>query len=261
MITASENSHHWRSLKSPACGKDHRWQLSDVTRQWCATAGGCLMWPASGDSINIYTRRALKNFLSQARNEATPSGCQIFPPSAAVVPDCRRPSDHPAILQECPADLHERPVVVREAPPLLPVDRRRLPLGRRPFSRGPSPRHRPRVPRRPTTSSPSATTPLPYQDDILLPAGLFPNRRPGTAVDCSAAADSTAADSSAAPARHGHLISSPLGTHGGRDGAGGAATTAPAWLVFFFFFKMQLHVLKMWINRLWINSITWIVDK
>jgi hypothetical protein len=46
------------------------------------------------------------------------------------------------------------------------------------------------------------------------------------------------------------------------DGAGGAATTAPAWLVFFsFFFKMQLHVLKMWINRLWINAITWIVDK
>jgi hypothetical protein len=30
---------------------------------------------------------------------------------------------------------------------------------------------------------------------------------------------------------------------------------------FFFFFKMQLHVLKMWINRLWINAITWIVDK
>jgi hypothetical protein len=24
MTTASENSHHWRSLKSPACGKDHR---------------------------------------------------------------------------------------------------------------------------------------------------------------------------------------------------------------------------------------------
>jgi hypothetical protein len=43
------------------------------------------------------------------------------------------------------------------------------------------------------------------------------------------------------------------------DGAGGAAATAPAWLVFFF--KMQLHVLKMWINRLWINAITWIVDK
>jgi hypothetical protein len=43
-----------------------------------------------------------------------------------------------------------------------------------------------------------------------------------------------------------------------RDGAGGAATTAPAW---WFFFKMQLHVLKMWINRLWINAITWIVDK
>jgi hypothetical protein len=44
------------------------------------------------------------------------------------------------------------------------------------------------------------------------------------------------------------------------DGAGGAATTAPAWL-FFSFFKMQLHVLKMWINRLWVNAITWIVDK
>jgi hypothetical protein len=34
------------------------------------------------------------------------------------------------------------------------------------------------------------------------------------------------------------------------DRAGGAATTAPAWLV-----------LKMWINRFWIFAITWIVDK
>jgi hypothetical protein len=43
------------------------------------------------------------------------------------------------------------------------------------------------------------------------------------------------------------------------DGADGAATTAPArW---YFLFKMQLHVLKMWINKLWINAITWIVDK
>jgi hypothetical protein len=32
MITASGNSHHWLSLKSPACGKDHRWRLSNVTR-------------------------------------------------------------------------------------------------------------------------------------------------------------------------------------------------------------------------------------
>jgi hypothetical protein len=40
------------------------------------------------------------------------------------------------------------------------------------------------------------------------------------------------------------------------DGAGGAATTAPAWLVFSFFFNMQLHVLKIWIN-----AITWTVDK
>jgi hypothetical protein len=87
-----------------------------VTRQGCPTAGSCLMWPASGDSIYIYTRRALENFLSLARNETAPSGCQIFPPSAAVVPDRRRPSDHPVVLQECPADLHERPAVVREGP-------------------------------------------------------------------------------------------------------------------------------------------------
>jgi hypothetical protein len=56
IITASENSHHWRSLKSTVCGKDHRWRLSNVTRQWWPTAGGCLMWPAGGDSIYIYTR-------------------------------------------------------------------------------------------------------------------------------------------------------------------------------------------------------------
>jgi hypothetical protein len=74
------------------------------------------MWPASGDSIYIYTRRAPETFLSLVRNETTPSGCQIFPPSVAVVHDRRRPSDHPAVLQECPADLHERPAVVREGP-------------------------------------------------------------------------------------------------------------------------------------------------
>jgi hypothetical protein len=125
------------------------------------------MWPASGDSIYIYTRSALENFRSLARNETTPSGCQIFPPSAAVVPDRRRPSDHPAVLQECPTDLHKRSTVVREGPPLLPVDRRRLPLGRRPFSRRPPPHYRLRAPRRPTTSSPSATAPLPYHDDVL----------------------------------------------------------------------------------------------
>jgi hypothetical protein len=129
MITASENSHYWRSLKWPACGKNHRWWLPNVTRQWCPIAGGCLMWPASGDSIYIYTRRALENFLSLARNETTSSGCQIFQPSATIVPDCRRPSDHPAVLQECPADLHERPACSprgsplssARAPPLLPL--------------------------------------------------------------------------------------------------------------------------------------------
>jgi hypothetical protein len=231
MITASGNSHHWRSLKSPACGKDHRWQLSNVTRQWWSTAGGCLMWPTSGDSIYIYTRRALENFLSLARNETMPSGCQIFPPSAVVVPDRRRPSDHPAVLQEFPADLHERPAIVREGP--TPSPRGPAPSSSRvsPFSHGPPPRRRPRAPCRPTTSSPSATAPLPYQDDVLLLAGRFPNRRPGTTADCSAAANRAAAASADTSSPH----------HSPRmeaeDGAGGAATTAPAWLVFFFFSK------------------------
>jgi hypothetical protein len=46
-------------------------------------------------------------------------------------------------------------------------------------------------------------------------------------------------------------------------GVGPAAQQRQPRLGWFFpfSFKMQLHVLKMWINRLWINAITWIVDK
>jgi hypothetical protein len=244
MITASGNSHHWRSLKSPAYGKDQRLRLSIVTRQWWSTAGGCLMWPANGDSIYIYTRRALKNFPSLSRNETTPFGCQIFPLNAAP------PTTPPSSRSARPTSTSAPPLSAR-AHPLLPVDRRRLPLGRRPFSRGPPPRRRPRAPRRPTTSSSSATDPLRYQDDVLLPTGCFPNRRPGTAA--------ASADSSAAPARHLHLISSSLATHGGRGWGRRLSNDSPGLVGFFF--KMQLHVLKMRINRLWINAITWIVDK
>jgi hypothetical protein len=161
----------------------------------------------------------------------------------------------PADLHECPADLHECPAVIREGPALLPVDRRRLPLGPRPFSCGPPSRRRPRAPRRPTTSSPSAAVPLPNQDDVLLPAGRFPNRRPGTAADSSTAVDSAAtasADSSAAPARHRRLISSPLATHGG--GMGPAAQRRPPQLGWVFFSKCNYVCIIF-------NHGSWIVDK
>jgi hypothetical protein len=242
MITASGNSHHWRLLKSSACGKVHRWRFFNMTRQRCSTAGGCMIWPASGDSIYIYTWHGLENFLSLARIRNDAVRLPNFPAE-------RRRRPRPPSPLRLPRRLPWVPGPCPGAP-------RRHPRGPRPFSRGPPPRRRPRSPRRSTTSSPSTTAPLPYQDGLLLPAGRFPNGWAGTAADCSAAADS------AASARHRHLISSPLGTHGGRGWGRGAATTAPAWLVFFlFFFKMQLHVLKMWINRLWINGITWIVDK
>jgi hypothetical protein len=152
------------------------------------------------------------------------------PPSSptAVAPLTSPPSSRSAR----PTSTSAPPSSAR-APPLLPVDRRRLPLGRRPFSRGPLPRRRPWSPRRPTTSSPSATAPLPNQDDVLLLAGRFPNRRPGTDADSSATADSTAA----APARHRHLISSPLSTHGGRGWGQWRSNDSPGLVGFFSFFS------------------------
>jgi hypothetical protein len=212
MITASGNSHYWRSLMSPACGKDHRWRLSNVTRQWWPTAGGCLMWPSSGDSIYIYTRRALENFLSLARNKRRRQAAKFSHRVPLSSPTAAAPPTTPLSSRSARPTSTSAPPSSARAPPVLPVDRRRLPLGHRPFSRGPPPRRRPRAPCRPTTSFPSATAPLPYQDDVLLPAGRFPNHRLGTAADSTAVAS---ADNSAAPARHRHLISSPLGTHGG----------------------------------------------
>jgi hypothetical protein len=177
----------------------------------------------------------------------TPSGCQNFPPSAAVLSDHRRPSDHPTVLQECLADLHERPAIVREGPAPSPRGPRRLSLGPRPFSRGPS-RRRSRAPRRPRTSSSSVAALLPYKDDVLLPAGRFPNRRRGTATDSAAA---SSADSSATPARHRRLISSPLATHGGRGWGRRRRDDRPDSIVFF---KMQLHVYNFYMDHgLWIN--------
>jgi hypothetical protein len=160
----------------------------------------------------------------------TPWGCQNFPP--------RAPPSSPtaAAPPTTPLSSRSAPRTSTSAPPLLPVDRRRLPLGRRPFSRGPPPRRRPWAPRRPPTSSPSVTAPLPYQDDVFLPAGRFPNRRPGSTADKSAAADSAAAasaDSFAAPTRYRRLISSPLTTHGGRGWGPRRSVDRPGSVGFF----------------------------
>jgi hypothetical protein len=220
MITASRNSHHWRLLKSPACGKVHRWLLFNVTRQRWSTAGSCLMWPASGDSIYIYAWHGLENFrsLARIRNDA------VRLPNFTA--ERRRRPRPPS------------PLRAPRRPPGVPDQRPRVPhhhlRGPRPFSRGPPPRRRPQSPRRSTTSSPSATAPLPYKGGVLLPAGRFPNGWPGTA-----ATDSTAAASAdnAAPARHRHLISLPLGTHGGRGWGRRRNNDSPSLVGVFSFFS------------------------
>jgi hypothetical protein len=176
------------------------------------------------------------------RNETTPSSCQNFAPStAAVLPEHHQPSDHPAVLQECPPTSTSAPPSSVRAPLLLPMDRRRLPLGPRPFSpwtaavvRGrpadllPERRH-PSSPRRMTSSSPRAAFP-------------------------TAAADSSAAPLPPMP----HLLPlSPWNTS--RPGMGPAVQRRlpplEAWFVFshFFFFKMQLHVIRKIDYGLWIN--------
>jgi hypothetical protein len=120
MITASGNSHHWRLLKSPACGKVHRWRLFYVTRQRWSTAGGCLMLPASGDSIYIYTRHGLENFLSLARIRNDAVRLPNFPAERR-----RRPRPPP------PLRPPRRPPGVPDPRPRAP---RRHPRGPRPFS-------------------------------------------------------------------------------------------------------------------------------
>jgi hypothetical protein len=218
------------------------------------------MWPASNASTYIYETRSQKFCKSQREMKRRRQAAKISHQASPSSPTAAPPPTTPTSSRSARTTSMSAPPSSTRAPPLLLVDRRRLLLGRRPFSCGRSPRHRPRAPRRLTASSPSAAAPIPYQDDVLLPAGRFPNRWPGTAADSSAATDSAAAaDSSAAPARHRHLISSPLATHGGWGWGRRRSNDRPDSVGFFP--KMQLHVLKMWINRLWINAITWIVDK
>jgi hypothetical protein len=222
MITASGNSHHWRSVMSPACAKVHRWRLSNVARQCC---------------FPLYIRAALSKF-SKSRRE-TKQRCEAAkishraPPSS---PTAAAPPATPPSSKSAPPTSTSAPPLSVRAPPLLPMDRHCLPLGPHPFSRGPSSRRRPWAPRRPPTSSSSVAAPLPQQDDVFLPAGRFPNHRPGTA-----------ADSSAAPARHRRLISSSLATHGGRGWGRQRSDDRPNSVYFFFFSKCNYGL--------------WIVDK
>jgi hypothetical protein len=69
---------------------------------------------------------------------------------------------------------------------------------------------------------------------FILPTGRFPNRRPGTDAN-SSTTTAASADSSATP-----LATDTSSPHRSArmeagHGAGGAATTAPAWLFFSFF--------------------------
>jgi hypothetical protein len=120
MKTPSGNSHHRRLLKSPACGNVHSWRLFYVTRQRWSTAGGCLMLPASGGSINIYTRHGLENFLSLARIRNDAVRLPNFPAERR-----RRPRLPPPLRPPC-------------RPPGVPGPRPRAPRrhlrGPRPFS-------------------------------------------------------------------------------------------------------------------------------
>jgi hypothetical protein len=217
MITAIGNSHHWRLLKSPACAKVHCRRLSNVACQCC---------------FPLYIRVALSKF-SKSRHETKRrrQAAKISHRASSSSLTAAAPPTTPSSCRSAPPTNTSALPSSARAPPLLPVDRRRLLLGPRPFSRGPPPRRRPRVPRRPPTSSPNADAPLPYQDDVFLATGRFPNRRPGTA-----------ADSSAVPARHRRLISSPLATHGGRGWGRRRSDDRPHSICFFFFFSKCKYI-------------------
>jgi hypothetical protein len=154
----------------------------------------------------------------------TPSGCQIFPRGAAVVSDRLRPSDHPAVAQECPAHFHERPSVIREGPAVFlgrpaapsPVDRRRAVVRGRPADRAPPPL----FPTRMASSSPLAASPNTGQD----PPATAPPPTTAPPPPPLTAPPPLATDTSS-PHRSGRMEA--------EDRAAGAA---PAWLVFFFFF-------------------------
>jgi hypothetical protein len=199
MITTSGNSHHWRLLMWPDCGKVYRWRLVYVAHQW---------WL----HLYIHETRSRKFSKSSAntkrRRQAAKFSCGAPPSSpTAAAPPTTPPSSRsarPTSTSTPPSSARAPPSSAVAPPPLLPW------TAAAPLS-AVAP-----LPRRPST-----TAPLPYQDGVLLPADCFPNCWPGPAGDCSAAsasADSAAPASaeSAAPARHRQLISSPLGTHGGR---------------------------------------------
>jgi hypothetical protein len=201
----------------------YRWQMPYVAHHW---------W----FYLYIQETRSQKFSKSGAKTKRRRQAAKFSHWASTSSPTTAAPPTSPPSSRSAPPTSTSAPPSSARAPPLLPVDRRRLPLGRLPFSRGPPPRRRPRSPRRPMTSSPSATAPLPYQDDIIRPASRFPNCRPGTDADSSATADSAAAasaDSSAAPAHHRHLISSPLGTHGGRGWGRRRSNDSPSLVGFF----------------------------
>jgi hypothetical protein len=179
-----------------------------VTRQRWSTAGGCLMLPASGESIYIYTRHGLENFLSLARIRNDVVRLPNFPAERhrrpRPPPPLRPPRRRPGVPGPLPSSVRAPPSSAVAPPPLLPWTAVALSSAVAP-----------------PPGRPSATAPLPYHDGVFLPTGRFPNCWPGPAGDCSAAAASAdsaahASADSAAPARHRQLISSPLGTHGGR---------------------------------------------
>jgi hypothetical protein len=175
----------------------------------------------------------------------TPSSCQNFPPSVAVLPDRRRPSDHPAVLHECPADLHERPTVVREGPAPSPCG---PPLS--------SARAPPLLAR--TAVAPSSTGAPPTDD--LLPERRYPSSLPGWRPPPLGPLPQPPARNRRQQLcrcrqhrrcfrRQLHRPRSPPtphllpARHTWRPGMGPAAHRRPPQLgCFFLFFKMQLHV-------------------
>jgi hypothetical protein len=163
MITARGNSHHWRSLKSSACAKVHRWRLPNVARQWWFTADGCLMWPASGASTYIYEPRS-QNFLSldAKRNDAV--RLPKFPTERRSPPRPPPPLRPPRRPPGVPADLNKRPAVVREGPTLSP--------------RGPPPSSARAPPLLPWTAAAPSSAGAPPTDD-LLPECRRPSSLPG----------------------------------------------------------------------------------
>jgi hypothetical protein len=214
MITASGDSHHWWSLKSPACANVHHLRLSNVARQCC---------------FPLYIPAALWKFSksrceTKRRHQATKISHRAPPSSSTAA----APPTTPVVLQECPADLHKRSAVIREGPAPSPrgppPSSARAPLllpwtAVAPSSAGTPPTvdllpecRRPSSPCMMTSSSLRAASPTATQEPP--PTALPPP---------------LATDASSPP-----LVSSARME--AEDGVGGAATTASARFVFSFSF-------------------------